>query len=373
VRGLRLPGEKLLRALEWLGKPLDWRHIGSRRILNDVGLDDFDVVHAHNLHGGWISIGAVRRLARRVPLVWTLHDEWAVTGGLSYDVSRVMEPRAVDRRFVSKEPLHSGHPVASQRRRFLEPLLPEPAAVICPSRWLAGLARTAARFRDLPVEHVPYGIVLLDRPESALERREARKAFGIPPEERVVLLAAADLSSPYKGAPLAVETLARVRTPRTRLLVLSRSADQVAAAVPMPVLAPGFVGDEGTLAAAYRAADVTLIPSIADNLPYVGLESLSCGTPLAAFRVGGLEEMVGREERGLLAEPFDTVQLARHVERLLEDAELAVRLGAAGRIWAAGCCSMQGYLSATLRVYEEARSSWPERRGCAATAARLGS
>jgi len=354
VHGVRLPGEKYLRALDWLGRRLDWRHLGSRLVLDRVRIGEYDVIHAHNLHGGWMSLGAVRRLAERIPLVWTLHDEWALTGGLSYDVSRFVAREDIDRRFGRRVALHPVHPAAVSMRAFLQPLMPAPTVLVCPSRYLAELARSHPAFPSVPVERIPYGVALLEREENRMSRAEARRSFGIREDERVVLLAAANLDSPYKGAALAVEALRQLDAPGVRLLIVSRNAHLVADRVPLPVLSPGFLADDAAMARAYRAADVTLVPSVADNYPYVALESLACETPVVAFRVGGLTEIVGGNERGMLAAPFDTAELARNLRRLLEDEALVARLGRAGHDWVSRTCSMGEFLAATRRVYEQA-------------------
>jgi glycogen synthase len=52
------------------------------------------------------------------------------------------------------------------------------------------------------------------------------------------------------------------------------------------------------------------MPSLGENFPYVALESLACGTPVASFRVGGLVEILGVDERGVFARPFDADDLA---------------------------------------------------------------
>ena len=55
----------------------------------------------------------------------------------------------------------------------------------------------------------------------------------------------------------------------------------------------------------YSAADVTAIPSLNDNLPQVGIESLSCGTPAVLTKTGGLQEQIsdGEVEFGVGIEP----------------------------------------------------------------------
>ncbi|MEL6227394.1 MAG: glycosyltransferase, partial [Pseudomonadota bacterium] len=63
-----------------------------------------------------------------------------------------------------------------------------------------------------------------------------------------------------------------------------------------------------------------------DNLPNTGLEALSCGTPIAAFKVGGLEDIVRHRVNGYLAAPFSPEDLATGMSWLLSDSERRTRL-----------------------------------------------
>lgn len=84
TRVIRSRAERCLYPLSLLPAINDWRHFGTRHAIDSIRPGDFDVVHIHNLHGHWISIRAVKRLCERMPVVWTLHDEWAATRGIPY-------------------------------------------------------------------------------------------------------------------------------------------------------------------------------------------------------------------------------------------------------------------------------------------------
>jgi glycosyltransferase involved in cell wall biosynthesis len=199
---------------------------------------------------------------------------------------------------------------------------------------------------------------MIARAESTADRAVCRAELGLAPDARVLLLVAADFRNPFKGMRLAKETLARLGTAMT-VLVLGSNGGEIEAPPPLEVRRLGFVSDEGTLARAFRAADVTLVPSIADNLPYVSLESLSCGTPVAAFEVGGLVDVVGSgEERGVLAKRFDTAELAAKVRGLLDNPIQRETRGQAGRRWVVENCHMASWVDRHLDLYAEARREW---------------
>jgi glycosyltransferase involved in cell wall biosynthesis len=93
----------------------------------------------------------------------------------------------------------------------------------------------------------------------------------------------------------------------------------------------GHVGDDALLAAAYREARLTVLPSEYEAFGLVLLESLAAGTPVVASRVGGIPEFVEDGKAGLLVPPRSPAALAEAVGRVWSDRELARRLGEYGR------------------------------------------
>jgi colanic acid/amylovoran biosynthesis glycosyltransferase len=86
----------------------------------------------------------------------------------------------------------------------------------------------------------------------------------------------------------------------------------------------------------YAASDVFCLASVAEGLPVVALEAMAFGLPVVAPAIMGIPEAVRHEREGLLVTPGRADQLADALLRLGRDAELARRLGAAGRERAAG-------------------------------------
>jgi glycosyltransferase involved in cell wall biosynthesis len=360
---VRYPGEKYLRALERLGVYTDARHLGSIRTLARLTPDNLDVAHLHNLHGGWISVRAVKRLCRRVPTVWTLHDEWAPTAGVTYDLERVLDAEGI-KRWVGPRSVRC-EAGDRQMRRLLQSEMPRPDALVVPSQYMGDLVRDSGRFEGVPVHRIPYGLSMLARAEIDADRAECRRELGIAADARVVLLVAANFGSPFKGMSLAADALPRLGNCGVTLLIVGTGGEEMRARVGLPVICTGFVSDERRLARIYRAADVTLVPSVADNFPYVVLESMACATPVVAFRIGGLVEMLGEVERGLLTRAFDTCELAANLKVILDCADLRARLGNAGRAWVRIECDTRQYLDRHLQLYRHVCSRFDRHGECA--------
>jgi glycosyltransferase involved in cell wall biosynthesis len=86
------------------------------------------------------------------------------------------------------------------------------------------------------------------------------------------------------------------------------------------------------LAGLYGQAEVAVVPSLYEGFSLPAIEAMACGVAVVATTGGALPEVVGADgETGLLVPPDDPGALAEAIARLLDDAALRARVGAAGR------------------------------------------
>jgi glycosyltransferase involved in cell wall biosynthesis len=104
----------------------------------------------------------------------------------------------------------------------------------------------------------------------------------------------------------------------------------------------------------YGQAAVVVFPSRRDGFPVACAEAMAHGRPVVATAVGGLPDMVVDGETGLLVPPGDARALRAAIDRLLADADLRRRLGAAGRERIASLSSWERVIDDTLAAYETA-------------------
>jgi len=159
----------------------------------------------------------------------------------------------------------------------------------------------------------------------------------VPSEAKVVLMGAfGGLADPRKGGDLALAALRKLQGTDSRadqLLIFGQSApaSETEAPFPLPTRFLGPIHDDLTMAIVYSAADVMLVPSRQDNLPNTAIESIACGTPVAAFEIGGIPEVVQHQSTGWLAKPFNTDDLAAGISWILSRREAALELESACR------------------------------------------
>ena len=94
----------------------------------------------------------------------------------------------------------------------------------------------------------------------------------------------------------------------------------------LPVVHLGCITSSAQLAEAYSAADLTVVPSIVDNLPNTVAESFACGTPVVGFDICGISEMIVSRENGFKAVAGDAEALAEGIRWCLTDDHRHARL-----------------------------------------------
>ena len=114
-----------------------------------------------------------------------------------------------------------------------------------------------------------------------------------------------------------------------------------------------LVGPRATLAEAYVDADVLVLSSRWEGLPYVVLEAMAYGLPVVSTSVDGIPEAVVDGVTGLLVPPEDPVALGVALERLLSDPSRGRRLGKAGRVWVAEEFTLGHMVDRLAGVYRE--------------------
>jgi glycosyltransferase involved in cell wall biosynthesis len=287
-----------------------------------------DLLHGHNLHGDYFDLRALPRLSRRLPLLLTLHDMWALTGHCAYSLGceRWREACGACPDLTIYPPLrHDG--TAFNLRRKREIYRASRLRVATPSRWLMEKLQ-ASVLADGMVEAriIPYGIDLdIFSPEG---RAEARLALGIPATARVLLYVAHVGSGNRFKDYATVEHAARIVRAELRdegllLLVVGGSgrAQREGQTWSVP-----YLEDRAALARYYRAADVFLHAAAEDNYPNTVLEALASGTPVVATAVGGIPEQIQDGTTGALVPSGDAPAMAAVALRLLRDGNVRGRM-----------------------------------------------
>ncbi len=196
-------------------------------------------------------------------------------------------------------------------------------------------AREIAELVPVPVRVIPYGLGFAESlPGGTAARRSTDGTFQILYVGNLI---------PRKGVRYLIDALHRLAsTIPAKLLILGEGTDRAKLEAQVHELGldgrvemPGRV-PEPDLHRAFHEASVLVLPSIVDQrgdtegLGVVLLEALSYRVPVIGSAIGGITDIIGHGETGLLVPPEDPTAIAKAIERIATDPAFAKRLAEAG-------------------------------------------
>lgn len=266
---------------------------------------DADIIHLHWVQNSFLTLRSLKKLqSLNKPIIWTLHDMWAFTGGCHYNVDcRKFETSC------SECPQLKNTSIADfSKSTFKEKQLIYSAKniIVTPSNWLAKEAKISTLLKNNKVSVIPYNINFdLFKP---IEKNIAKENFGIDTSKKVILFVSMNIEDQRKGfeyfkkSIIELENTIENWTNDYEILAIGRNSD--VKHFNTKIHYTGRLSNIEKISMAYAAADVFVAPSTQDNLPNTVIESLACGTPVVAFNIGGMPDMIDSTINGYIAE-FD--------------------------------------------------------------------
>ena len=274
-----------------------------------------DIIHLHWINHGYVSLKTLQQLvALNKPIVWTLHDMWAFTGGCHYSDACLNYQHTCGNCFYIKN--NNPSDLSNQIWRKKQEIYQSGNFhfVTC-SKWLQSIALSSSLLNSIPVDCIPNPInINLYQPVIAPET-----------EKYTLLFQAMNLADTRKGFKYFLESLDYIKkkfpqfAKKIKLLVFGKSKGVDLNSLGFEVENLGLLNQQEDIIKAYQQADVFVIPSLQDNLPNTIMESLACGVPVATFNTGGIPEMVEHQYNGYITEQKNSVGLAEGIKWILED------------------------------------------------------
>jgi glycosyltransferase involved in cell wall biosynthesis len=277
------------------------------------------VVNIHWVSNGFFPIWILSKL--KVPIVISLYDMWAFTGGCHYDSG--CDGYKTSCGSCPQLQSHNNdisRIIFSIKKRLIKD---SNVTVVAPSKWLAQAAKNSPIFHDKNVVVIPHGMNL--EKFKPLDKVVARTALNLPINKKLILFGATggtvDARKGYSYLKSALQHLSVNHIPgNIDLVVFGQSEGENIDDLGFPVHYLGKIFDDPSLAMLYSAVDVTVTPSLQEAFGMTAGESMACGTPAVAFRLTGAIDVIDHLENGYLAEPLDHIDLANGINWVLHQA-----------------------------------------------------
>lgn len=308
-------------------------------------LKQSNLIHLHWVNDLIDYSFVLRRIPSSTPVVWTLHDMSAFTGGCCYDLGcqRFQDGCGCCPQLASEHSSDLSSQSLARRDRALQSILNR-LHLVAPSNWMARMAASSRLMAGVPCRVIPNAVDL--NSFHPRHRDAGRRQLGLDSGTAMLLFVAASVNNPVKGMATLVASLPQVMNSCQIQLEIACIGEQSDLSI-HGVRTLGSVKDPNQLAEIYAAADLLVVPSLIDNFPNVIAEAHASGLPVIASAVGGIPEMVKRDVTGELVPPGDAKALGAAITTMLPKV-ITGRL-----VWSARCRAAAEERYAPERVAEE--------------------
>jgi glycosyltransferase involved in cell wall biosynthesis len=259
-----------------------------------INNSSLSVVNLHWIGHGLISLRQLNKIKK--PIIWTLHDEWIINSFSHYTDTSISKSSRIRNFFHSQRLI-----------KKLDFIMKDNVSFICVNSELLRILRDKFPFKAHKIFYVPNPV---DLSVFYPDKNNLNLDILIHNEKTPFVLFLGGVSDSRKGWDLLREAL-KINYESFILGVIGDVSEQKYGNI--SVIPIKHIDNNEILRAYYSKAHLVLVPSRAEQLPQVATESLSCGTPVVAFKVGGLSDIIIDRQNGLLVEQFDVKEFSRAI------------------------------------------------------------
>lgn len=278
-------------------------------LIKRINNEQPDIVHLHWLQHDLLSVEDLKKI--KAPIVWSLHDNWAFTGGchLKWDCTRYQKGCGHCPNLGSHRYKDLSRRVFNRKQTIYAQL--KPMTIVGLSRWIHQEAKNSLLLKTHRHVCLPNPIDTAQFQPSDAAR--CRVNLNLPPS--AYILYAGEIEDPNKGFDLLLKALEFVGD--KNITVLATADKPKNFELPPNVPPFHFIGRISRFQKwlwVLNAVKMTVVPSRQETLPNVIMESMACSTPAVAFDVGGNSDLINHKENGYLAPPLDIKALSQGIQ-----------------------------------------------------------
>lgn len=274
----------------------------NKTIIQEIEKINPDIIHLHWINGGLVQIESLKYFNK--PIVWTLHDSWAFTGGchIPYACKKYNKECDICPKFTT-ESIKLSKKVLKKKMSEWKDI---DMTIISPSNWMYQCAKESKLLKNKSHKVIPNGINTNIFTKKS--KVECRKKLGLELRKKKILFGAVNGNSdPNKGYYIVEKVIDELEKYKDsyELIIFGDKFSEELNNKKIKIYQMGFITDLNKMCELYSASDLFLCPSISENLPNTIIESMACGTPVVAFNIGGISDIIEDNITGKLVKPYD--------------------------------------------------------------------
>jgi glycosyltransferase involved in cell wall biosynthesis len=284
-----------------------------------------DIVHLHWITNAFIDLKSLRGLNK--PLVWTLHDMWAFTGGCHYSLDCRNYRKECGNCFQlkSNKPNDLSNTLLRRKKKIYDTSF-TPVSV---SEWLKKSAEESYLLSDKKVEVIPNGVEL--QKFQPKESKTIRRKLNVPVNRKIILVDGQCTKHIWKGRRELESCLKELKEEEFFFLFFGSVDEKFTLQTGITFKNFGKIEDDNLLCDIYNSADIFLTSTVQEAFGMTIIEAMACGLPVVCFNTTGPAEIVDHLKTGYKADAFKPADLAEGVKSVISDEAKRKKLGANAR------------------------------------------
>lgn len=312
-----------------------------------------DIAHFHLIHNHFLSVFDIPMLTKLVPTIWTVHDPWMVTGHCVHPRGCSGWINGCENCLILDDPAFPMQvDKASQmweiKRQIFNSI---DIDLVVSSKFMEDYVRTSpltSHFKNIHM--IPFGIRVEEFQKTT--KVNSRKRFGIA-ENNFVITFRADLNE-IKGQKYILKMLEELNV-GIPITILTVGLDSLPSYIKekYTVIELGWQNDHDIIVDFYSAADVFLMPSLAESFGLMAIEAMATGCPVIVFEETVLPEITFAPEFGIAVPYKNSSKLREAVEYLVNSPEEHRIRSERGKELARKHYRYDDYVSKHINLYHE--------------------